>query len=243
MMISDLLPLLVIGLLGAGHCVGMCGGIVGMLGAVSGSNRKLPLALAYNLGRISGYGFAGVLFSAVAGLVSDWFDLQIYLRGFAALMIVLMGFYLAGWFNGLVWFEQAGAVVWRRLQPLSRNLLPVVDLKGGFVVGLIWGWLPCGLVYSALAYALTAPTPAQGGLMMLAFSLGTFPAMFAATMLSQRLAQWLADRRLRAVMGAMLIALGVWQMATLTQHIGHHGTDASNASEQSVDEDRHIHHH
>ena len=117
----------VVGLLGGVHCVGMCGGIVGALSLGLPGERQLPVLLAYNVGRISSYTLAGALMGALGFYFSGLLPVQTaqtLLLSLAGLFLILMGLYLAGWWNALSRIEHAGGVIWRRIEPLGRGLLP-----------------------------------------------------------------------------------------------------------------------
>lgn len=212
---SAVFALFLVGLLGGTHCVGMCGGIVGAL-SLNASARPM-LHLAYNGGRISSYVLAG----ALAGLLGGWsqtlaspFVSQLHLRiglyTLASLMLVALGLYLMGETRSLRWIENAGQRLWRRLQPLTRHFLPVHSPAQAWPLGMLWGWLPCGLVYSALATALTSAAPLQGALLMLAFGLGTLPNLLLAGLLLTRYRELTRLRAVRLASGLMVAGYGVW---------------------------------
>lgn len=200
----------VVGLLGGGHCLGMCGGIMGALSLASGAGpRWLRLAL-YNAGRLAGYGLLGLLAGfAGAGFAGHW---DPALRLVAGLLLILMGLYLAGWWRALVWLERGGALLWVRLQPLSRKLLPLRSTWQALPLGFLWGFLPCGLVYTALAYAAAQGSAPLGGLTMLAFGLGTLPAVLAGGLLAEQLRHLVAHQRTRSVSALLLMAFGFWTL-------------------------------
>ena len=180
-----------VGLLGGGHCAGMCGGIVGAVSlSLPGTRPRLPFLLAYNGGRILSYTLAGLLAGAVGA--SSFFlghivPVQKILYGVSSVMLVLLGLYLAGIWHGVTYIEGVGSGLWRRLQPLSKRLLPVRSAWQAVLLGAVWGWLPCGLVYSVLVAALAAGSAWQGGLLMLAFGLGTLPTLLAMGMAAVKL--------------------------------------------------------
>lgn len=236
----ELLPLLAmvgIGLLGAGHCVGMCGGITSALGFAGAGEGRAGKVLGYNMGRILSYGIAGVLVASLGYWGQEFLALGPALRILAGIILILLGLYLAGWWNLLIYLERGGARLWRRIQPLSRRLLPVTNPGQAVLVGMLWGWLPCGLVYSALAYAATATTPWQGGLMMVGFGLGTAPAMVAGGLFASQARRLLQRRQLRVAMALAMIAFGCWTLASQVVHSGHdHGHDGG-------PEHSEVHHH
>jgi len=142
-----------LGLAGAGHCLGMCGGIAAALNL--GGHRSHAVTLAYHGGRITSYTLLGGLLGLAAGSIdiSAWTMGLRYLAGF---MLIAMGLYVADWWRGMVWLERGGAYLWRPVQRLSSRLLPIRHWPQGFALGLCWGLMPCGLIYSSLAWAATA---------------------------------------------------------------------------------------
>lgn len=202
-----------VGLLGGGHCVGMCGGIVSAVTiALPASKPKTGFLLAYNAGRILSYSAAGLLAGAVGAssfFLEHVLPIEKLLYGLASLMLVLLGLYLAGIWRGVTLLEVAGGTLWRRLQPYSRYFLPVRTLPQAFALGTLWGWLPCGLVYSVLVAAIATGSPGRGGLLMLAFGIGTLPTLLAMGMAAVRLKVWLQNIWVRRVSGLAVIGFGV----------------------------------
>lgn len=212
---------LLVGLLGGGHCAGMCGPIVGAVTVTMPGNRpRLDLVLVYNLGRILTYTLAGALAGAI-GASSYFLDhilpVQQLLYGLASLMLIVLGLYLAGIWHGVTAIEVIGRHLWRYLQPLSGKLLPVRHLPQALGLGLVWGWLPCGLVYSVLVAAIATGDPLKGASLMLAFGLGTLPALMAMGMAAVRLKRWLQDLWVRRISGLTVLAFGVVGLVRLWQ--------------------------
>lgn len=209
----------VVGLVGGAHCLGMCGGIVGALTLGLGPEvresprRLLPFLVAYNAGRIASYVLAGAL---VGGL--GWFaanliavhQAQRVLLLLAALFMVALGLYLGGWWQGLARVEAGGARLWRRVEPWGRRFLPVRRPGQALGLGLVWGWLPCGLVYSVLVWALAAGGPREGALLMLSFGLGTLPNLLLMGAVAGALTRLVRRPGVRAGAGAVVIALGLY---------------------------------
>ena len=206
----------IIGLLGGTHCIGMCGGITGALSMAiptgEGYKQRLLLSLlSYNAGRISSYAMAGLLIGSFGWLLADQNATVFYtLRILAAVMLILMGVYIAGWGNGLIIIEKTGGILWKRLQPMSKKILPVKNLKGALFLGVLWGWLPCGLVYSTLIWSSTATSPLTSAALMAAFGLGTLPAILTTGLLAERTSVLLKNSRFKAFSGTLLIIYGLW---------------------------------
>lgn len=211
------LALFLVGLLGGGHCAGMCGGIVGALSLQSpqqGGAAAL-VHLAYNLGRIASYMLAGLLVGAVGHFAGNMLSLQHGLYFFASLMLIAMGLYLLGITQLLAPLERGGQAIWQRIQPATRRFLPVRGAAQALPLGLLWGWLPCGLVYSALATALASGSAGQGALLMLAFGLGTLPNLLLAGLLLARFRRFAQARVTRVVSGLLVLGYGLYGLANL----------------------------
>lgn len=219
---STFLALFLVGLLGGTHCVGMCGGIVGALSM--GAPGRWSMHLAYNVGRILSYGLAGAIVGAV-GAASLGLDSQMPMRLalylVANLMLIALGLYLLGVTQALAFTESAGQLLWQRLQPLTRRFLPARTVAQAFPLGMLWGWLPCGLVYSALATALSSGSAVRGGLCMLAFGLGTLPNLLLAGIVLARLNEFVRRPAVRIASGLLVLGFGLygllgwWRLATI----------------------------
>jgi len=133
----------------------------------------------------------------------------------AALMMIALGLYLAGWWFGLSRLERLGGKVWSLLEPLGRGLLPVKTPLRALLLGSLWGWLPCGLVYSVLIWALAAGDPQTGALLLLSFGLGTLPNLLAMGLFANRLRRWVQLPWVRRLAGGLVLAfglLGLWRV-------------------------------
>lgn len=207
---SSYFALFLIGLLGGTHCVGMCGGIVGALSL--GAAARASLHLAYNAGRILSYGLAGAIAGALGSAslaLADQLSVRITLFVLANLMLVALGLYLMGVTRALAFSERFGLRLWRHLQPLTRRYLPARTMAQAFPLGMLWGWLPCGLVYSALVTALASGSAASGALTMLAFGLGTLPNLLLAGLLAVRLKSYAAKPAVRFIAGLLVLGFGM----------------------------------
>ncbi len=223
----------VIGLAGGVHCVAMCGGIVAALGLGApqplGSYARagLPRQLAYSLGRVATYTCAGAAAGAVGGLGIDAggvLPVQVLLLVIANALIILLGLHLAGFGSAVLAFERAGSVLWRGLQRAGARLSPASSGLRAVAVGLTWGFLPCGLVYSVLATALVSGSAARGALVMASFGLGTLPNLLAAGFAADGLSRLVRLPRARRVAGLAVVLLGFAGLARipdLPRHLSH----------------------
>ncbi|ERS91822.1 sulfite exporter TauE/SafE family protein [Halomonas sp. PBN3] len=227
----DLPPLaaaFVFGLLGGAHCIGMCGGIMSALTFAVPPSMRHParltgLLLGYNLGRIASYMIAGALAAALGTLLSLTAPARLVLQGLAALMLILMALYIADWWKGLLRVEALGRRLWRHLEPVGRRLMPVVRVPQAVALGAVWGWLPCGLVYSMLAWSLAVADPLHGAALMGAFGLGTLPALLATGLAARQLAGLIRHPATRTLAALSIIAFALWQLWTLLPvHSGFH---------------------
>ena len=215
MLINDFLSAFLIGLLGAGHCIGMCSGIASALSFSINPNQKNGLLslLLYNLGRITSYSVAGFIFAASSSVLIVWMggkESLIYLRIFAAIMMLLLAFYIARLWNGLIIVERAGQFLWQFIKPLAQYFLPLKHPALAFPLGFFWGWLPCGLVYSSLVWAISTANGLNGLVIMLGFGLGTLPAMMLVGSLSHKLKNILNKKWFRYGSG-LILALFAFQ--------------------------------
>lgn len=218
------LTALLVGLLGGVHCLSMCGGLVSSLTLGLDPEirrnpwRMLPYQLTYNLSRIAGYAVAGALFGALGAVLLQLDSFQIMQRALYALagvMMLLLGLYLAGWWRLLAVTERLGLVLWRRLEPVARRFLPVRRLPQAAVIGFIWAWIPCGLVYSVLITAMATGSALQGALVMLAFGIGTLPNLLGIALLAGAAARIAERDWVRQAAGVLVMGFGLyalWQL-------------------------------
>jgi len=221
---SSYLAAFVVGLLGIGHCAGMCGGIIGAL--TFGLPEKiradfastLPYQLGYNLGRITSYTVAGGIMGGLGMLLAEIMPIYIAQQALlvvAGLFMIFLGLYLGGWWLGLSRIEKLGGGLWQRIEPYARKLLPVHTPGQAWLLGLVWGWIPCGLVYSMLVWTVSSGSVIKGAGLMLSFGLGTLPSVFAMGLVAGSLARWSKDIRVRRFAGLTVILFGIatlWQV-------------------------------
>ena len=209
-----------VGLMGAAHCFGMCGGLVGAFASQqssksTGANRlaeQLQFVLSYNLGRILSYSLAGAMVGGSAAALGTLFDIDGYLlvlRLFAGIMMIITGLYVSQLWFGLVHIEAIGKGIWQLLKPYASKLIPINSLPQALVAGMLWGWLPCGLVYSTLTWSVAAGSAVEGAVIMFAFGLGTLPALLSAGVAAKSLAHWVQKKAIRRLSGALLISFGL----------------------------------
>lgn len=210
----QLISALVLGLLGGGHCLGMCGGLMGALTMAIPAEqrgRRLRLLLAYNLGRVLSYACAGLLLG-LAGWAIAKTPFAAALRVIAGLLLITMGLYLAGWWSGLTRIEALGRGLWKQIQPVASRLLPVSSIPRALLLGALWGWLPCGLVYSTLLWTSSQGSAVDSALLMLAFGLGTWPVLLATGLAAEQLTALLRKRSVRMAGGLLVILFGLWTL-------------------------------
>ena len=215
------------GLLGGVHCLGMCGSIVGILTAqLPKDGTRWPFHLAYNSGRIASYTLAGALAGSIgqAGfLLRDVAPVQYLLFALSSLMLIALGLYLAGIWNMVRRIEQVGRLLWQRIQPLTRPLLPVTTPTRALLLGALWGWLPCGLVYSVLVTALASGHARSGALIMLAFGLGTLPNLLVIGLFWERCRRWVQSPGVRLFAGLIVAAFGIYGLTKVGYVFAVHG--------------------
>jgi len=226
-----------LGLAGAGHCLGMCGGIAAALNL--GGQRSIAVSLSYHGGRIASYTLLGGLLGLAAGSI-DIAAWTIGLRYLAGLLLIGMGLYIANWWRGMAVLERVGSKLWQPVQRISSQLLPVKHWPQGFALGLCWGLMPCGLIYSSLAWAATAQNFVQSATIMFLFGLGTLPAMLATSLGADRLQAFLRQRGLKILIAVLLILSGMWTLYQTFSHASHTGHNA-HEQHQEMDHSRMSH--
>lgn len=203
-----------VGLLGGVHCLGMCGSLVGILTTqLPKDGARWPFHLAYSSGRIASYSMAGALVGAIgqAGLLMrDQVPIQHLLFALSSFMLIALGLYLAGIGQLVRRIEGVGRGLWQHIQPLTRSLFPVTTPSRAFRLGILWGWLPCGLVYSVLITALASGHAKNGALIMLAFGLGTLPNLLLIGLFWEQVRGWVQSRPVRMTAGLLVAAFGVY---------------------------------
>ncbi|MCF7521391.1 sulfite exporter TauE/SafE family protein [Neisseria sp. ZJ106] len=209
--------LFLLGFFGGGHCVGMCGGLSSAFALQLPPHlNRFGLIVLLNSGRIASYVAIGCMVGLIGqfGMALDetrWLQNGLYLA--ANVLLLLLGLYLAGLSAVATKIEALGKPVWKRLNPLLNKLLPIRSAKACFAVGMLWGWLPCGLVYSASLYALGSGSAAKGGMTMLAFALGTLPNLLAMGWFATQLKNLLQKRSVRLCAGLLVAAWAAWRLA------------------------------
>ncbi|WP_075259012.1 sulfite exporter TauE/SafE family protein [Herbaspirillum camelliae] len=178
--------------------------------------QDLGRVLCYNLGRLSSYALAGALAGGIAAGLLRGADVLGWLAPaqrvaylITNIVLVLLGLYLTQWWPALARLEQLGSALWARVRPLAARLVPVDTPAKALLLGSLWGWLPCGMVYSALLTALMAGSAMQGALTMLAFGAGTLPMLLAAGLSGARLRQLAQRPAVRLAAGVVVLAFGI----------------------------------
>ena len=209
---------ILIGWVGGVHCLGMCGGIVSALSISVPQSQRPALLLAYNAGRCLTYILLGALagFLGYAGVSVLGLGPKV-LFALANLLLIGMGLYLMGWPMLVRPLEQGGQHLWRHIEPLARRFFPVTTPLRALMVGVAWGFLPCGLVYSALATAIAASNPLTGALWMAGFALGTLPNLMLAGWMGAGLLNRLRQSSLRWLAGALVVAWGLYGLAQILE--------------------------
>lgn len=224
------LSAMLIGLLGSTHCAGMCGGIATAL-ARGGRSNGLPrvgFLFAYNFGRVLSYVVAGFVMGGIGAAIGQLIPPELAHRVAAiisASFLLALAMYIGGWWNILGRLEAYGARFWRHLEPRARKLVPANSLWQALALGLVWGWLPCGLVYTTLVWSLSSGSAVDGAALMFGFGLGTMPTLIAIGALGDTLAGLRGRPLVRHAAGVSLLAVGgvtLWLAFSHGQVHDHH---------------------
>ena len=227
MILTSYIPIVafLLGFFGSVHCAAMCGGISGYLAQGSTPNTSFKTSLALAAGRLLSYAIAGMIAasmgSALVHLLGHHLSHQV-MQTLVGLFLILLGISLAGWWSGLSWVEKIGSRFWRYLAPFAGRLMPINNIHRAFAVGTIWGWLPCGLVYSALVLVLGTGDIILGAVSMIAFGLGTAPVLLLIGITSRRVALW-NQPVIRKLAGVIVAVYGTIIFTGLTMSgMSHH---------------------
>lgn len=226
-MTLNLLTAFIAGLAGSTHCVGMCGGIVGML-TMSLPNdirqsylRLIPYLINYNLGRIISYVIAGTLAGFLGGQFVQWLPFtnpSVIAKWVSGLFMIALGLYIGAWWQALAILERGGALLWNKIKPLGQRFLPVKNPLQALGLGLVWGWLPCGLVYVVLSSAIVSKNAWDGGLLMLAFGLGTLPMLLTMGAAAKWMIKLSQNITVRRIAGLIIISFGLMMLFMPKHH-------------------------
>ncbi|MEN9848834.1 MAG: hypothetical protein RL368_1574 [Pseudomonadota bacterium] len=247
---AGLISAFLMGLLGSVHCFGMCGGIVGALTMGlpaqlrQSPQQLLPYLLTYNIGRIASYSLAGALIGFLGGQFANALPMDsphAIAKWFTTIFLIILGLYIGSWWQALSILEKWGSHLWRKIEPIGKRFLPVTHPMQALGLGLVWGWLPCGLVYSALALALTSGSAFNGGALMFSFGLGTLPMLLAIGTTAHWLNQWTKRLSVRRAMGAIIIGLGIYSLVAPHNH-GNHAGHAGHEHAESTEHTEHAGH-
>ena len=202
------------GLLGNVHCFGMCGGLSSALALskpkmAEAELRGLLFPLLNNIGRLSTYMMLGAMAGGFGKLLSMSVGQygMLSLRGLAGILLICLGLYLSTWWRGLQFLEAKGAILWQKIPPMLKKLMPAQTYASAYVLGILWGFLPCGLIYSTLSLASTTGSMAQGAMVMGLFALGTLPSMLTLGIFSKRLSALVKYKKLQQLPGLIIIFL------------------------------------
>jgi len=220
----DFLSAFVIGLLGSGHCIGMCGGITTMLTSAiapqQNSSKQFKLVSAYHLGRIFSYSLIGAIVGFTSSIAAKSMGVPLgFLRIVAAIFLILLGLYLGQWLMWLTKIESFGKVLWRYLSPLSKRFIPINNAKQAMALGAVWGWLPCGLVYSTLTWSLASGNAISGALIMASFGLGTLPALLSLSLGTFGIKSLLTNVKFKKIKAFVIIMYGIYSLTIAYQQL------------------------
>jgi uncharacterized protein len=210
----DYFSAFIIGLLGSGHCVVMCGGISTMLTsaiAENARNNRFAIVFAYNFGRIASYSVIGALVALTSSMAAKNIGLPVaFLKTIAGVFLILLGLYLGQWLMWLSHVEHIGKKLWRHISPHTKKFIPIKNMQSAFSLGALWGWLPCGLVYSTLTWALASANAIDGALIMFFFGLGTLPALLSVSFGTLSVKALLSHTLFRKIAAILVILYGIY---------------------------------
>lgn len=210
-----------IGLFSSLHCVTMCGSIIGTLSYSlkpeirQDKAKMISFIFSYNLGRILSYMLAGFIIGSIESVLTLPLGAEHghkLLQVISAFIITGAGFYIAGWFPSFAYIEKTGSFFWKTIEPYGRKLIPVSSLQQAILFGMVWGWIPCGLVYTAVALAATSGDITISTLTMLSFGLGTLPAVMGSGIVSSFITRLTSLQKTKQVVGMLLVLVAIYSL-------------------------------
>lgn len=217
---------LLVGLAGSPHCIGMCGGIVSLfnLSARDGQagSRGFSNNIIFQFGRVSCYTMLGAIAGATGAIALGERELVgVAFRWLSLLLLLSIALSVLGWWSPAKRLERAGSLLWQKLQPMARPLLQSSKKSRVYALGVLWGFLPCGLIYSTLAWSLTTGNTVQAALMMLCFGLGTMPALLGVGYMAGDLKRQMRRPAVRYSLALFLALLAFLPFYMHQMHAGH----------------------
>lgn len=202
----------------------MCGGIACSPAFMQADRHRFLTLLLFNAGRLLSYTLIGLVFGLFSRALHTYAGAMDFLRTVAGVLMILMGLSIGNWWGGLRHIESLGATVWKRIAPLARQLSRSDRAVAPLLTGGLWGWLPCGLVYTTLLWASSVAQSQQTGLLMLAFGFGTLPSMLAAGLFAVQIRRFLSHLGVRRGFGLLIILMGLWTLPLVNAWMtgGHH---------------------
>ncbi|MGX9416120.1 sulfite exporter TauE/SafE family protein [Vibrio sp. WJH972] len=217
-MIDELFAAALIGVVSSAHCFGMCGGISALLGSTCSNKQQLPFVIAlYNIGRLTSYTLMGALLGSIAYSLIELSQLNQmlgWMRILSGIILIMLGLYLARAWFGIQKIESLGQHIWKFISPVARQLIPLKKPWYALPLGFLWGWLPCGLVYSMLTWSLASGNGVSGGLIMLFFGFGTLPSMVLMASSTTIMSKISASPIFRVSSGFMIVLYGGYILYT-----------------------------
>jgi sulfite exporter TauE/SafE len=215
-MTLDYFSAFIIGIIGSTHCIGMCGGITSMLTTAlpkKNSTSNLIMVTLYNVGRVSSYALIGAIVGYTGSTAARNMGIPLAgLRLLAAIFLIFLGLYLGQWLMWIARIESFGKILWKKISPLSKNLIPVDTPLKALSLGALWGWLPCGLVYSTLTWSMASGNTISGALIMACFGIGTLPALVLMSLSTIKIKQLLNRPLLRKTLAFGIIFYGIYSL-------------------------------
>lgn len=240
---KDLIVALMIGLGSTGHCIMMCGGIssslLSKIGHYSTAEKLLRLVLFHG-GRLLCYSSIGLLFGSLIQNSANYAQTGFITRTIAGALLILIGLYIAGFSRVLQQLERRMAFFWRALQPIVQRYLPMQKIHHALFIGFLWGFLPCGIIYSTALWAGSEARHSSAALLMFVFGLGTLPGLMIVHIGSHAIVQSWKKLFPKRAIGILMILFGLWSLPFVYQPLMSYVADMQ---KQNGETNHHHHHH
>lgn len=218
-----------LGLYGSGHCISMCGPVVGIIG-INTQKNHVSSAFLTNLGRITTYSILGIIAAILSIAINDLKPLQMVMRYLAAVLMIFVALQFFGFPKFLGFIEKPLKSLAAPITKLSQKFFPITTPLRAYLSGMVWGLFPCGMVYAAFAISLNASTFIEAPLIMFSFGVGTLAVMVSLSIFGNYAGKWLTSPKLRVAAGILILVMTLFYIVPMLM------------ADLGLKEDAHAHH-
>ncbi|HFL8819309.1 MAG TPA: sulfite exporter TauE/SafE family protein [Candidatus Azoamicus sp. OHIO2] len=206
----DYFTAILIGLISSGHCLSMCGGIVVAFSFKTYSKNQYIYQFLYNIGRITSYSLIAIIVNLFGVFLFDFSGYySYYLKIFSNFILIIIGLHICNIFHGLFFIESFLWNFWNIISSIIGKINPLKSIYHAFLLGMVWGYIPCGLIYSTIIWTAGFGSITKSFMLIILFGIGTLPSMLLAGVLSTKFKNILYNKIVRSIAGSFIILFGI----------------------------------